>query len=100
MPFSVPVLDVNRLYMQYNKRRARAALFMSPAHGSPARPLSPSTAARRGATIVHRVMPGRSAMPSQAERVARFRALHERPGAFVIPNPWDIGTAKILAAAG
>jgi 2-methylisocitrate lyase-like PEP mutase family enzyme len=39
-------------------------------------------------------------MSSQAQRVARFRALHERPGAFVIPNPWDIGTAKILAAAG
>ena len=39
-------------------------------------------------------------MSSQAQRVARFRALHERPGAFVIPNPWDIGTARILAAAG
>ncbi len=24
---------------------------------------------------------------------AAFRALHERDGAFVIPNPWDIGTA-------
>lgn len=29
-----------------------------------------------------------------------FRALHEREGAFVIPNPWDIGTARILAAMG
>lgn len=29
-----------------------------------------------------------------------FRALHEAPGAFVIPNPWDIGTAKLLAALG
>ena len=29
-----------------------------------------------------------------------FRALHEGPGAFVIPNPWDAGTARILAALG
>lgn len=29
-----------------------------------------------------------------------FRALHEGPGAFVIPNPWDVGTAKLLAHLG
>lgn len=29
-----------------------------------------------------------------------FRALHDRPGAFVIPNPWDVGSARILAAMG
>jgi 2-methylisocitrate lyase-like PEP mutase family enzyme len=29
-----------------------------------------------------------------------FRRLHEEPGAFIIPNPWDIGTARILAAMG
>jgi 2-methylisocitrate lyase-like PEP mutase family enzyme len=29
-----------------------------------------------------------------------FRALHEQPGAFIIPNPWDIGSARILAAFG
>ena len=29
-----------------------------------------------------------------------FRALHERPGAFVIPNPWNAGTARMLAALG
>jgi len=29
-----------------------------------------------------------------------FRKLHERPGAFVIPNPWDLGTARILTALG
>lgn len=29
-----------------------------------------------------------------------FRALHAGPGAFVMPNPWDIGTARILAALG
>jgi 2-methylisocitrate lyase-like PEP mutase family enzyme len=37
---------------------------------------------------------------SQAEKGARFKALHARPGAFVIPNPWDAGTARILAGLG
>lgn len=37
---------------------------------------------------------------NQTEQVARFRALHARPGAFVIPNPWDAGSARILAALG
>jgi 2-methylisocitrate lyase-like PEP mutase family enzyme len=37
---------------------------------------------------------------SQSDKAARFRALHEAPGAFVIPNPWDAGSARILAALG
>jgi 2-methylisocitrate lyase-like PEP mutase family enzyme len=37
---------------------------------------------------------------SQFDKAERFRALHERPGAFVIPNPWDAGTARILTALG
>ena len=39
-------------------------------------------------------------MKTPAERAAAFRALHERPGAFVIPNPWDAGTARLLASLG
>ena len=39
-------------------------------------------------------------MRSQVEKGLTFRALHERPGAFIIPNPWDGGTAKLLAALG
>ena len=39
-------------------------------------------------------------MRTQAEKTASFRALHQRPGCFLIPNPWDAGTAKILAALG
>src|SRR5262245_57986318 len=39
-------------------------------------------------------------MRSQAERAAAFRALHERPGIFVMPNPWDAGTARLLASLG
>lgn len=37
---------------------------------------------------------------SQADKAAKFRALHERPGAFVIPNPWDGGSARLLAGLG
>jgi 2-methylisocitrate lyase-like PEP mutase family enzyme len=37
---------------------------------------------------------------TQAEKATAFRALHERPGAFIIPNPWDAGTARLLAALG
>src|SRR5438046_3660731 len=36
---------------------------------------------------------------SQKTAVARFRALHES-GCFVIPNPWDIGSAIYLEHAG
>lgn len=39
-------------------------------------------------------------MSSQIEKALAFRALHERPGAFIMPNPWDAGTAKMLAALG
>ncbi len=34
------------------------------------------------------------------EKYRAFRALHERPGAFVIPNPWNAGTARMLTALG
>jgi 2-methylisocitrate lyase-like PEP mutase family enzyme len=35
-----------------------------------------------------------------AAKAMAFRALHAGPGAFVIPNPWDAGTARILTALG
>ena len=37
---------------------------------------------------------------SQADKGRRFRELHERSGAFVIPNPWDPGSARLLAVLG
>jgi 2-methylisocitrate lyase-like PEP mutase family enzyme len=37
---------------------------------------------------------------SQEEKGRTFQALHERPGCFVIPNPWDIGTARLLSNLG
>ena len=39
-------------------------------------------------------------MRTQAEKGSAFRALHERDGAFIIPNPWDVGTARLLAHLG
>lgn len=39
-------------------------------------------------------------MLTQAEKGRAFRALHERDAAFIIPNPWDIGTARLLAHLG
>src|SRR3990172_8603083 len=39
-------------------------------------------------------------MRTQAAKGAAFRALHERDRAFVIPNPWDVGTARLLARLG
>lgn len=39
-------------------------------------------------------------MRTQAEKAKVFRALHERDGAFIIPNPWDVGSARILEQMG
>jgi 2-methylisocitrate lyase-like PEP mutase family enzyme len=37
---------------------------------------------------------------NREEKYLVFKQLHERPGAFVIPNPWNAGSAKILASLG
>jgi len=34
------------------------------------------------------------------DRRARFRALHAREQLFVMPNPWDVGSARLLASCG
>jgi 2-methylisocitrate lyase-like PEP mutase family enzyme len=36
----------------------------------------------------------------QLEKAERFRALHERPEPLLLPNPWDPGTARLLASLG
>ncbi len=38
--------------------------------------------------------------PSQADKAKLFRELHQQDHAFIIPNPWDIGTAKLLESLG
>lgn len=37
---------------------------------------------------------------TQSEKATRFRALHDGQGAFIIPNPWDVGSARILEGLG
>src|SRR5450631_3144700 len=39
-------------------------------------------------------------MPTQAEKAIAFQALHQRKEPFVIGNPWDAGTARILTSLG
>lgn len=39
-------------------------------------------------------------MITQQEKCEAFRDLHEADGAFIIPNPWDIGSAKLLQGLG
>ena len=36
----------------------------------------------------------------QSDQARQFRALHDAPGTFVIPNPWDAGSARLLEARG
>ncbi len=43
---------------------------------------------------------GETPATRQARKGTAFRALHDRPGAFVIPNPWDVGTVRVLEALG
>lgn len=42
----------------------------------------------------------KKAMATQKERAEKFKALHEREGAFIIANAWDMGSARLLAASG
>jgi 2-methylisocitrate lyase-like PEP mutase family enzyme len=37
---------------------------------------------------------------SQLDKAARFRALHDGSGIFIIPNPWDVGSTRLLASLG
>jgi 2-methylisocitrate lyase-like PEP mutase family enzyme len=39
-------------------------------------------------------------MPTQTERGQAFRRLHERQNLFVMPNPWDVGSARMLERLG
>ncbi|MFE9387930.1 isocitrate lyase/phosphoenolpyruvate mutase family protein [Streptomyces sp. NPDC006784] len=41
-----------------------------------------------------------AAVPDQYRRAVTFQALHEGPDPFVVPNPWDAGTARVLSGLG
>src|SRR5689334_21450814 len=45
-------------------------------------------------------MPAERAMTSQSDKAERFRALHVAPGVFLVANPWDAGSARVLAGLG
>lgn len=59
--------------------------------------MEPSTFPQRAERANER---GLSLKAAAFEAGAAFRALHHRQGAFIIPNPWDIGTARLLAHLG
>ena len=39
-------------------------------------------------------------MPTQIEKAALFQSLHQRSEPFILGNPWDAGSARILTALG
>ena len=39
-------------------------------------------------------------MPTQAEKCQTFADLHSQPDAFIIPNPWDVGSARLFQGMG
>ena len=45
-------------------------------------------------------LPARPDVPTQQQKGEAFKALHEAEGTFIIPNPWDAGTAQVLAGLG
>jgi 2-methylisocitrate lyase-like PEP mutase family enzyme len=55
---------------------------------------------RRDPGRLHVVLIGVTKVDAQSARAEAFRSLHERPGIFAIPNPWDAGSASILATLG
>jgi 2-methylisocitrate lyase-like PEP mutase family enzyme len=39
-------------------------------------------------------------MPDATDRTAQFRSLHDGDAPLLLPNPWDVGSAKLLASLG
>src|SRR6266567_2578368 len=58
------------------------------------------TAVDRSVCFEASAMTTPAAMLTQADKARVFRSLHERDRAFIIPNPWDVGTARLLAHLG
>src|SRR5690606_7253641 len=58
---------------------------------------SPTIINKRGDTMTTTVAKERA---TQSAKAHALRALHEKDEAFIIPNPWDVGTARLLAALG
>ena len=71
---------------------------MSPTTSAAVRARIPFMSATVKSPDVAEAIPG--GHMSQAQKAAWFQQLHQRPQGFVIPNPWDAGTARILSALG
>jgi 2-methylisocitrate lyase-like PEP mutase family enzyme len=46
------------------------------------------------------MLPARKTTMNQTERASKFAALHQRDGAFILPNAWDAGSARLLSLSG
>ena len=68
-----------------------------PSAGASSRPRS-FTAGTRQTPL--RLRSYRRSVTDSAARIAAFRSLHEGPDLFVMPNPWDAGSARVLASLG
>ncbi len=75
---------------------------MDPTGGGVARPQRlREAAARRGESLCRSRLPNkRNWMPTQEQKAVAFRELHRRAETFLIPNPWDVGSARLLAHLG
>lgn len=69
-----------------------------PARGSPSGPSKHFSASHAEPVVEYLISEIR--IMTQLHKAQRFQALHARPGAFLIPNPWDAGTARILESLG
>src|SRR5580704_2671503 len=61
---------------------------------------TPGHVLRRAPPIRYWRIMGERLMRTQVEKGRLFRELHQRPGILILPNPWDAGTAKLLASVG
>ena len=101
-----PDPEQNRRPSRTNRRRARTLFSFIASRPWPHRRRMAVAALivlpfyHRRLTFAQSTAQRRHTMPTQAEKAAAFQALHQRPGIFVIANPWDAGTARILTGLG
>ena len=79
---------------------AMADVFAALSESDLARPRPRRSRKTLGSMPCSTACDARGTMVSTADRRARFRELHARDELFVMPNPWDVGSARLLAAEG
>src|SRR5438309_9117283 len=108
-PFSRPSPGLHPMPRQHRRHPTRNSASLPPRH-HPAnlhcrrplrhhpRPLQTQSLIRINTRF--RSSKGEENPVTREQNYKAFKALHERTGTFVIPNPWNAGTAKILTALG